>query len=233
MGVLVAVSTLTAWLFSLFAFAFQAAGKPFTQEPFFETTALLISLIYVGRLVQAKSRRSASSAVRALQDLQMPEVTVVEKSEKDTVEKTMDARSVVLCCFRPEQSLTLSIDDRLLHYGDILRIRADTRIPTDGILVSGSGEVDESSTTGESLPAPKSVGSPVSAGTMNLNGSFDIQVTRLIHENSLAQVAGLVRQAQSSKSPIQNIADRFSAFILPCAAVTAVGLSRDHRSSTR
>jgi P-type E1-E2 ATPase len=111
---------------------------------------------------------------------------------------------------------------RLLHYGDIIRIRADTRIPTDGLVVDGSSEVDQSSTTGESLPTPKSPGSAVIAGTLNLNGQLDIQVTRLLHENSLARIAGLVKLAQASKSRFQDVADRVSAIILPVAAVVAV-----------
>lgn len=121
----------------------------------------------------------------------------------------------------------------MLHYGDVLRIRADSTIPTDGIVVAGSSEVDESSLTGESLPAPKTVGSTVSAGSMNLNGSIDIQVTRLIHENSLAQVTSLVQQAQSSKSPVQDIADRFSAVILPVAAAVAVSIAYSSSERTR
>lgn len=91
MGALVTVSILTAYVFSLVAFAFETVGKPFT-EPFFETTALLISLIYVGRLVQATSRRSASSAVRALQQLQSSEVILVERVGKSMVERKLDAR---------------------------------------------------------------------------------------------------------------------------------------------
>lgn len=91
MGVLVAVSTLTAYIFSLVAFAFEIAGKPFTK-PFFETTALLVSLIYVGRLVQATSRRSASSALRALQELQPEEVILLETVGWRTVERKLDAR---------------------------------------------------------------------------------------------------------------------------------------------
>lgn len=91
LGVLVAVSTLTAYIFSLFAFAFELAGQRFT-EPFFETTALLVSLIYVGRLVQATSRRSASSAIRALQGLQSTQVILLETKGRTTVERPLDAR---------------------------------------------------------------------------------------------------------------------------------------------
>lgn len=110
----------------------------------------------------------------------------------------------------------------LLYYGDVIRVRSDTRIPTDGLVVAGVSEVDQSSATGESLPTPKSPGAPVIAGTLNLSGSLDIQVTKLVHENSLARVTGLVKIAQASKSRFQDVADRVSAIILPVAAVVAV-----------
>lgn len=91
MGVLVAVSTLTAYVFSLFAFAFELIGQRFT-EPFFETTALLVSLVYVGRLVQATGRRSASSAIRALKGLQSTQVILLETESRSTIEHELDAR---------------------------------------------------------------------------------------------------------------------------------------------
>lgn len=91
MNVLVSLSTITAYVFSLVAFVFEAVGKPFT-DPFFETVALLISLIYLGRLVQAATRRSASSAIRALQQLQSSEVILIEQVGKETVERQLDSR---------------------------------------------------------------------------------------------------------------------------------------------
>lgn len=97
MSVLVSISTLTAYTFSLVAFAFETAGAPFS-EPFFETTALLISLIYLGRLVQAATRKSASSAIRALQQLQSSEVILVEQVEGVKVERKLDARLVFQPC---------------------------------------------------------------------------------------------------------------------------------------
>jgi Cu2+-exporting ATPase len=118
--------------------------------------------------------------------------------------------------------LTNSSNDSLLHYGDLLRVRPDSRIPTDGIVIFGIGEVDESSATGESLPAPKQPGSAVKAGTLNLNSVLAIQVTQLAHENSLARVTDMVLQAQSSRSRYQDVADRLAAVILPVAVVAAV-----------
>ncbi|KAJ6561264.1 E1-E2 ATPase-domain-containing protein [Mycena sp. CBHHK59/15] len=197
MSVLVSVSILTAWIFSIISFSFEAAGKPFA-EPFFETAALLVTLIYIGRLVQAATRKSASSAIRALQQLQSSDVILVEQVGMSIVEKN------------------------LLHYGDIVRLKSDSRIPTDGIVINGSSQVDETSVTGESLPSTKRKGSSVTAGTLNLNGSLDIQITQLIHENYLARITGLVRQAHSSRSKFQDISDRFASVILPVAVGCSV-----------
>ena len=94
MNVLVSLSSITAYVFSVVAFGFEVAGKPFT-DPFFETVALLISLIYLGRLVQAATRRSASSAIRALQQLQSSEVVLVEQIGKESIETQLDSRSVL------------------------------------------------------------------------------------------------------------------------------------------
>ncbi|KAH8817562.1 E1-E2 ATPase-domain-containing protein [Flagelloscypha sp. PMI_526] len=208
LAVLVSVSITTSYLFSLVAFAFEAAGKPFIENPFFETTALLVSLIYIGRLVQAATRKSASSAIRALQQLQSSKVLLVDQSAAGAVGNSGTTET--------------PLDARLLHYGDIIRIRPDSRIPTDGMVIKGTSEIDESSATGESLPMHKAAGSAVIAGTLNLSGSLDVQVTQLIHENSLARVTGLVKVAQSSRSRFQDMADRFSAVLLPVAVVISV-----------
>ncbi|KAK7042529.1 heavy metal translocatin [Favolaschia claudopus] len=200
MSVLVSVSSLSAWIFSLVSFAFEAAGRPFA-EPFFETVALLLSLVHIGRVVQAATRRATRSATRELEQCQPKEVILVEQVGSSTIETVLDAR--------------------LLYYGDIVRLRPAARIATDGIVVSGSSSVDESSITGESIPSAKQVGSSVAAGTLNLDGTLDIQITQLIHENYLARIGRLVHQAQATRSRFQDLADRFSAIVLPVSAVCA------------
>ena len=197
LSVLVAISTLTAYTFSVIAYAFEVSGNPFSA-PFFETSALLVTLILLGRTIAAATRRSTGSALRELERLQPDDVVLTAKNE-------------------PVQTL----DSRLLHYGDIIRISPDTRIATDGIVVGGSSDVDEASITGESVAVPKEIGNHVIAGTLNLNGTLDIQVTRLIHENSLSRVKTLVKRAQMSRLPVQDLADRLSRWILPAATISA------------
>ena len=199
MNVLAAVSTLASYIFSLVAYACDVAGKPFST-PFFETSTLLVTLIYLGRTVQGISRQSAGSAVRALHKLQSKEVRLVEGG------------------------MSRIIDARILHYGDVIEIVPDTLIVTDGVVLSGSSDVDESSLTGESATVFKLRGSRVIAGTINLNGTLRVEVTRLLHENSLSRMTQLVRHVQSSRVPLQDYADRLSAIVLPLA-VTAAGLA--------
>lgn len=218
MAVLVAISTLTAYVFSVVSYAFEAAGRPFASA-FFETSALLVTLIFFGRTISAATRRSTGSVLHELQRLQPTEVLLLS-DEKN-----------------PPQS----IDSRLLYYGDIIRITPDTRIATDGLVVAGSSDADESSVTGESVAVAKQPGSRLIAGTLNLGGTLDVQVTQLTYENSLSRITALVRQAQSSRSPIQDLSDRLAAVVLPVAMVSAclafvvwvlVGLYGRHQSAT-
>ena len=198
MNVLISLSTLIAYIFSVISYACEVAGTPFSS-PFFETNALLITLIFLGRTISAATRRSTGSALRELQSLQPSDVLLLSDEKM------------------PPQSL----DSRLLYYGDIIRIPPETRIATDGLVISGSSDADESSVTGESAAVPKEAGSRVIAGTLNLGGTLDVQVTRLVHENSLAYITTIVKQAGSSRSPIQDLSDQLSAVILPVAAISA------------
>ena len=111
---------------------------------------------------------------------------------------------------------------RLLYYDDIVRILPGSRVPSDGIVVSGKGSIDESAVTGESLPVIKQFGSTVLAGTVNLEGQLDVQVTKLLHQNSLASVISLVESAQSARTQLQDIADRISAVMLPVASLSSI-----------
>jgi Cu2+-exporting ATPase len=217
--VLVAFTTLISHLFSIVAYSCAIAGKPFSA-PFFETTALLITLIMLGRTIAAATRRSTRSALRELEKLQPNDVLLLP-AKKGAQPQPLDAR--------------------LLHYGDIIRVLPESLIATDGLVVSGSSDVDESSITGESVALAKQKGNSVLAGTLNLSGTLEIQVTRLVHENSLSRITTLVKQAQLSNSPIQDLADKLSAWILPAASFSAcmaflvwilVGLYVHHLSRT-
>lgn len=201
---LVTVSITISYVCSVVFFGLQQAGI-FVTKPFFETVALLITLIYCGRTVQAYTRLSVATSANAVKKIQSPTVLLTgddgEKAEKGDRQQELDAR--------------------LLHYGDQLIMRPDMLFPTDAIVVSGSGGVDESAFTGESVPVIKSEGCLVTAGTRNLDGHFVIQVTHLIHENSLSTMRETIFRAQSSRSKFQDLADRLAAIIFPVAAISA------------
>ena len=190
MDLLVAGSTSVAYAYSIISFGFLAAGKPI-DESFFETSSLLVTLIMVGETVSAFARRRTTSALDAVDALQVQMVNLVEKSG------------------------VRSIPAELVHVGDILQVSPDSTIPTDGVIRSGVTEVDESSLTGESKPVEKQRGSPVIAGTLNLSGSIEITASRSLSENTIAGISRLMHDAQASRIPIQDLADKVAAYFAP------------------
>ncbi|KAG8812149.1 hypothetical protein FRC17_002168, partial [Serendipita sp. 399] len=167
MNVLVGTSTLVAYIYSVVVYAFEVAKKP-VSAPFFETCALLITLILAGRALAAATRQSTVTSIENLQVLQPLTALLVGDTKTSLSSRAIDAR--------------------LLSYGDVIRIDRGERIATDGVVIAGSSDVDESSVTGESESVPKWKGSRVIAGTLNSSGSLDVQVTSLIHENALSRI---------------------------------------------
>ncbi|KAM0325166.1 hypothetical protein ACHAQA_007705 [Verticillium albo-atrum] len=197
MDLLIVMSTSAAYIFSVVAFGYFAAGQPLSTGEFFETSTLLVTLIMVGRYVAALARQKAVESI-SIRSLQAPSATILDD---DGNEKTLDAR--------------------LLQYGDVFRVAPDSKIPTDGMVTSGSSELDESMITGESRPVEKYAGSSVMAGSVN--GS------------------GMVDEAKLSKPRIQDIADRVAAYFVPVvlalASITfiiwvAVGVTVQHQSGS-
>ncbi|KAF9644074.1 heavy metal translocatin [Thelephora ganbajun] len=197
MDLLVAGSTSIAYAYSIISFGFLVAGKPI-DESFFETSSLLVTLIMVGDLVSAFARRRTTSALDAVDALQVQMVTLVENGGVRT------------------------IPAELIHVGDILQVSPDSIIPTDGVLRNGATQVDESSLTGESVPVEKQRGSTVIAGTLNLSGSIEITVSRSLSENTVAGISRLMHDAQGSRIPIQDLADKVAAYFAP--AILVLGL---------
>lgn len=184
-------------MFSIVAFGLDLAGRPIVDKPFFETPALLIVLVHIGRSVQAATRRTTNRAFGQSLALQ-PRSALLLDGENERV-----------------------IDSRLLHLGDMLRVLPASSVPTDGIVINGSSEVDESAITGESVPVRKAHASRLVAGTTNLTASLDMAAGALPSDNSLATMADLVRSAQATATPIQGTVDRLSAIILPLALTCA------------
>jgi Cu+-exporting ATPase len=193
MSTLVAVGTSAAWGYSVFVTMYpeivMRAGL--SGETYFDSSAIIIGLIQLGKWLEARAKGRTTGAIRHLIGLQA---------------KT--ARQV---------TATGDIDvpiDRV-QPGDLLRVRPGEKVPTDGVLTEGSSAVDEAMLTGEAMPVTKRPGDEVIGATLNTTGSFVMRATRVGSETALAQIVELVRRAQGSKAPIQRLADRISGIFVP------------------
>jgi Cu+-exporting ATPase len=166
---------------------------------YFESAAVIISLVLLGQVLELRARQASSSAVRALLEL-------APKTAR-RIDATGDESEVPI---------------ELLHEGDRLRIRPGERIPTDGSVLEGSTTIDESMITGEAEPLHKREGDAVTGGTLNGTGSIVMLVRRVSEASLLAQIIRMVSEAQRSRAPIQRVADRLSAVFVPAVVVVAV-----------
>ena len=199
MDLLIVISTSAAYIFSVISFGYAVAGDPFSTGEFFETSTLLVTLIMVGRFVSALARQKAIESV-SVRSLQTPTAVIV--SEQNSSQREMDAR--------------------LLQYGDLFRVAPELRVSTDGTVVSGTSEIDESMITGESLPVEKKPGSVVIAGSINGSSVLTIRLSRLPGSNTISTIASMVDEAKLSKPKVQEVADKVASFFVPTAI--ALGL---------
>jgi cation-transporting ATPase V len=192
MDTLIAVGTLAAFGYSVIAL--------FTGgDLYFETAALLIAFLSLGRLMEARVRRRASQALRSLLELGAKQARLVVDGEERLV---------------PTQHVRV---------GDMLRIRPGEKIPVDGVVVAGAAAVDESMLTGESIPLDKAPGDRVAGATVDRDGVLTIEATAVGADTALAQIVRLVDEAQNSKAPVQALADRIAAWFVPAVLAIALG----------
>ncbi|KAK6957998.1 hypothetical protein Daesc_000790 [Daldinia eschscholtzii] len=191
MDLLIVLSTTAAYTFSVVSFGYLVSGQPLSTGNFFETSTLLVTLIMVGRWVSALARQKAveSISIRSLQ-----------------------ASTAILIS---DDGTEIDIDTRLLQYGDEFKVTPHTQIPTDGIIVSGTTEVDESMLTGESRPIEKNPGSTLLAGSLNGPGTVTVRLTKLPGQNTISTIAAMVDDAKLSKPKIQDLADRIASYFVP------------------
>jgi P-type Cu+ transporter len=199
MNTLVAVGTGSAYLYSTCAVLFPEwlGVRGTMQEVYFETAATIITLILLGRFLEARAKARASDAIRKLIGLQPHDAAVLRNGTE----------------------LRVPIADVLL--GDTVLIRPGERVPVDGVITKGTSSFDESLVTGESLPVEKKPGDQVVGGTITLNGSVEFRATAVGRGTVLARIVKLVEDAQGSKAPIQNMADRIASVFVP----TVIGLA--------
>jgi Cu+-exporting ATPase len=208
MNTLVALGTAAAFAYSLVATVapqlFVAHTSPSTHGAmpgvYYESAAIIVTLILMGRWLEARARRRTGGAIRALLGLQ-PNIARVER----------DGR---------EQDVAIAE----VRVGDIILVRPGEKIPVDGDVVSGASSVDESMLTGEPLPVSKRAGDTVIGATLNTTGAFRMRATKVGADTVLQQIVRLVREAQGSKAPIQRLADQVAGVFVPvviCIAVAA------------
>ncbi|MBN2248323.1 MAG: heavy metal translocating P-type ATPase [Coriobacteriia bacterium] len=195
MDTLVAIGTSSAYFYSLAAtFVPALMGEPV----FFETSALLLTFVILGKLLEARAKGKTSDAIKKLMGLQAKTARVV----RDDVEIDVPVEQVLA--------------------GDVVVVRPGEKVPVDGVVTEGSSAVDESMLTGESIPVEKREGDTVIGATLNKLGSFRFRATKVGAETALAQIVKLVEEAQGSKAPVQRFADRISAVFVPVVVGLAV-----------
>ncbi len=198
MDVLVAMGSSVAYFYSLAVTLLPDLAGAEGAHVYFETSALIITLIKLGKWLEARAKGETGSAIRELLDLRP---AVAFRVGPDGEEEVPTSEVVV---------------------GDQLLVRPGQRVPVDGVVVEGRATLDESMLTGESMPVEKEVGDPVVGATVNQAGAFHMRVTRVGEESTLGQVVQLVREAQGSRAPIERLVDRVSAVFVPVVIATAV-----------
>jgi P-type Cu+ transporter len=196
MDTLIVIGSTTAWAYSTFVVLFPQWAP--SMDVYFDASALILALILIGKYLEEVARGRASDAVRKLLDLQPPMARIVRE---DGSEEEVGVETIMPM--------------------DILRVKPGERIPLDGVIVDGASSVDESMITGESVPVSKKAGDEVIGGTMNKEGSFKMDVTKIGMNTTLQQIVQMVEEAQLSKAPIQRFADTIAAYFTPTILIIA------------
>jgi len=200
MNTLIAVGTSAAYLYSMIAVLFPRLFTAGELEPhlYFDTSAMIITLILLGRFLEARARGQTSAAIKKLIGMQPKTALVIRDGEEGEV----------------------PIED--VQVGDLVLVRPGERVPVDGIIRLGYSSTDESMITGESIPVEKKVGDKVIGATINKTGSFQLEATKVGKDTTLAQIIRLVEEAQGSKAPIQRLADVIASFFVPIVIGIAI-----------
>lgn len=199
MDSLVAVGTSAAFLYSLFSLVNIRNGNPeYVHHLYFESTAIIIALILLGRFLETRSKGKTGQAIEKLIHLSPPTAILL----------------------RDGQEVEIAADD--VQVGDIIVVKQGQSLPVDGIVRYGTSSVDESMLTGESLPVDKTIGDLVFAATINKNGLIHFEATKIGTDTALSKIISLVEEAQSSKAPIARLADKIAGIFVPVVMVIAL-----------
>lgn len=201
MDTLVALSTGVSYLFSLFNMVFPEywTSRGIEAHLYFEASAVIISLILLGRFLESRAKSKTSDAIKKLMSIQPLFVTIIT-----------------------EESHEVETSVKSLRPGDLILVRPGDKIAVDGVITSGASHIDESMVTGESIPVSKTTGDKVTSGTINLEGSFVFKAEKVGNETFLARVIQTVKEAQGSKAPIQKHVDKIASIFVPAVIVISL-----------
>lgn len=198
MNSLVAVGTLAAWGYSTLVAFMPWLFPPGTDNVYFESAAVIVTLILFGKWMEARAKGRTGEAIRALMHL-APRRARVDRDGK-----------------------TIEIASEEIRIGDVILLRPGEAIATDGRVISGESHIDESMITGEPLPVAKAPGDTVTGGTVNTTGALRIEATRVGADTTLSQIIRLVEQAQGAKLPIQSLVDKVTRYFVPAVMMVAL-----------
>jgi Cu+-exporting ATPase len=198
MNSLITLGTIAALGYSLVATFARGLLPDQVDAVYYEVVSFIITVILLGRLVEARARAGTGDAIRALVELTPATARVL----------------------RDGQEVEVGVDD--VQVGDEIRVKPGEKIPVDGEISDGTSTIDESMVTGESVPVSKTVGEPVIGATVNQTGAFTMRATRVGGDTALAQIVRLVQEAQSSKAPIQRLVDVVASYFVPVAIFIAI-----------
>ena len=198
MDVLVALGTSAAYFYSLYEAIKTIGNSGYVPHLYFETSAVLITLILLGKYLEVRAKSQTTQAISRLLGLQAKQARVV----------------------RDGKEILIPVEDVVV--GDRLIVKPGEKIPVDGVVVKGSTAVDESMLTGESIPVEKTVGSEVIGATLNKNGTIEMRATKVGKDTALAGIVKIVEEAQGSKAPIQRMADIISGYFVPIVVAIAL-----------
>ncbi|MFC0472852.1 heavy metal translocating P-type ATPase [Halalkalibacter kiskunsagensis] len=198
MDVLVALGTSAAYFYSIYLGVEAMEQGMAVPDLYFETSAVIITLIVLGKLFEARAKGRTSQAIQKLLGLQVKTATVLRSGE----------------------SVTIPLEDVLV--GDQIIVKPGEKIPVDGTIIEGHSAVDESMLTGESIPVDKTIGDTVIGSTLNKNGSLTMSATKVGKDTALAQIIKIVENAQGSKANIQRMTDKVSGIFVPIVIIIAI-----------
>src|ERR687891_607331 len=204
MDTLIAIGTTAAYLYS--AVVTIAPGYFPFESVYFETAAIIITLILIGRLLETRTKEKASDAVRKLLDLQ-PKMAKIIRREGNS-----------------DKEVEIEIPVEQVQEGNVMVIRPGERIPTDGVVIHGSSSIDESAVTGESIPVDKTKDDEVIGATINKSGLLKAKATKVGQDTVLSQIITLVEEARTGKAQMQRLVDQVAKYFVPAVLAVAIGV---------